>query len=412
MAASPAAKDLAEFAAASGSAASPPQSHLDQIGKAPTPPVMDPGFANTQADLRAKSAVTQRYDPATGKVLDQYKPSMGSRIGRAFLDAGRGFLYGGLGGAIAAPLEGAFGNRNSPGYYGAGAVSSQYGRDEQARQQAVAADTAKIGSYDNQYKQAQTQFKDQNDVYKDVQGTAYKQDITDLKQQHEEEIGKRDKENADIKQQLADAKDPQAKLEAETNARSAIAKKMNLNANDTKLYVANGKLPDDQTIARKLQIEEERLGLERSKEARASAADGGQWYTTPRELADFKNRTAALDREASSIEQRRTLYTEGGTADKESQDAQKRLGDRLTAIGQEKDSIKQQIIQNRPSNRGKQQAAQPAGAASPQGMTPIPDKSIKSKGGTTYSVGDKIPGKGTIKSFSKDKDGNPHANFQ
>src|SRR6185312_6564 len=108
-----AAKSLTEFSLATGASVAPPKTHMEQVAPPPQAPAMDPGYAATQADLRAKSAVTPKYDPQTGQTLDKYKPSVGSRIGRAFLDAGRGFLYGGLGGMVAAPLEGAFGNKNS-----------------------------------------------------------------------------------------------------------------------------------------------------------------------------------------------------------------------------------------------------------------------------------------------------------
>lgn len=467
---SDAANSMGQFATATGTTApaQAPGTHLSQVGPPPTPPTMDPDFAKTQADLRAKSAVTAKIDPATGKTLDQYKPSVGARIGRAFLDAGRGFLSHGLAGAISAPLEGAFGNRNAPGYYGKGAVNSQYTQDEAARQRDVVADTAKIGSFEDQQKQSQTQFKDQNDVYKDSLGNAYKQDLNDIKQQTENEKERHNQETEELKGKLQSATTPQAKLQAEIDARTAIAKQLNMTGRDAQLYRANGKMPDDDTIQRNLQIKEEELGIQRTKAAREAGTDGGQWYTTPRELADYKTGTSSLDREASALESRKALYTEGGTADKESQAALGRINARLDAIEKQKDSVKQGIISNRPSKpaaaqpsanttpadtsdipaaefnprtgdplagitaanndgtqatpvTGKDAQGRPTISISPKApvptsgnepqLTPVPDKSVKTKGGRTLNVGDDIPGHGKIKGFGKDAAGKINAMF-
>jgi hypothetical protein len=423
----------------------PPPTHLAQTEKdhpAPTPPVMGPDYAKTQADLRAKSAVTPKYDPATGKVLEQYQPSMRARIGRAFLDAGRGFLYGGLGGAIAAPLEGAFGNKNAPGYYGRGAVNSQYGRDEQARQQAVAADTAKIGSFEAQQKEAQTQFKDQNDVYKDVMGTAYKQDIEDQKAKYQQDTTDLKQQAQDLKEQLRSIiYDPATgkfmrgdQVYAPKDFQEGAVLEVN---NGITTFDANGKIVkagpqtnmwlkerknqpihvhtgDKELSARdRLKINAYKrangiktdadLDPDQLDEALSAKPAGGEWAKNPQEAADYKERTTALDREATTLESRKALYTEGGTADTESQAALKRLNDRLTAINQEKEAVKQQIIQNRPAKKGN--------AGGQPKLTPIPDKSMKTAGGKVYNIGDKVPGRGTIKSFSKGDDGKTYANF-
>lgn len=204
---SDAARSLGEFAAATGANPAPPPTHLSQVAPPPTPPTMSPEFSRTQEDLRARSAVTPKYDPATGKTLDQYKPSLGSRIGRAFLDFGEGFLHGGLRGAIAAPLKGAFGNKDAPGYFGKGAVSGKYFKDEKARQNTVAADKARIASFEDENKQQQQEFKDKNEVYKDELGQAYKQDVQDIKQQTADEKARQDKALDDLKQQANDLKD-------------------------------------------------------------------------------------------------------------------------------------------------------------------------------------------------------------
>jgi hypothetical protein len=390
------------------------KTHLEQISPPPQPPTMDADYAKTQADLRAHSAVTPKYDPATGKTLDQYKPSFGSRFGRALLDAGEGFLHGGVRGAIAAPLAGAFGNKDAPGYFGKGAVNSRYFKDEAARKNTVAADTAKVGSFEDQNKQAQQEFKDKNEVYKDTMGQAYKQDLDEIKRQTNDERERHNQETEDLKQQLQAATTPEAKLKAEINARASIVKQLGLTGRDAQLYQANGKLPDDQTISRRLQIEEEKLGIERAKAARAAGEDGGQWYTSPKELADYKSRTSSLDREAGALESRKALYTEGGTADQSAQDALKRIDDRLNAIGQEKETVKQAIISNRPSKKGPAAPGAQPSAAAPK-LTPIPDKQMKSPGGKIYKVGDTVPdGKGgqqTIKGFAKSPDGKVHATF-
>jgi hypothetical protein len=404
------AKSLGEFAAAAGDSAAPPPTHLSQVAPLPAAPKMDPRFAETQEDLRQNSTVTPKIDPATGKTADKYREGTGGRIGRAFLDAARGFMRGGVRGAISAPLEGAFGNKNSPGYYGKGAVNRQYFVDEGARQQKVAGDTAKIASFEGEQKQKQTEFTDAEKLRNDSMKQAYDQDLIDQKQQSVDERQRHQTETEDLKRKYQDATTPEAKLQAETNARTMIANRLQLNRRDKTLYIANGKLPDDDTISRKLQIEEERIGIERSREARESRKqsvdEGGQWYTSTRELADFKNRTASLDREASSIENTKAQLTVGGTEDKSGQDMMKRADDRLNAITAQKEQVKQDIIKNRPATRGKQ----PAGAPQQGDFKPITDKTAKSKSGKEYKVGDSVNGK-VIKGFSRNGAGEIQANF-
>lgn len=408
---SPAAKSLTEFSLATGASVTPPKTHMEQVAPPPQAPTMSPDYAATQADLRAKSAVTPKYDPQTGQTLDKYKPSVGARIGRAFLDAGRGFLYGGLGGAVAAPLEGAFGNKNSPGYYGKGAVSGQYFKDEAERQREVAADTDKIKSFEAENTRARDEFSDKNKTWKDAYDTAKNQDVEDVKQQAADEKARHDQETEYLKQQLQEATTPEAKEQAILKARTTIADQIKLRGDDRTFYLANGKIPDDRFKAREIEIRERELKLREHDAARKAGEDGGQWYTSSKELSDYKSRTSSLDREASTLESRKALYTEGGTTDQASQDALKRINDRLTAIDQEKETVKQSIISNRPNKKAP--ASTPANqppAAAPK-LTPIPDKSVKMPSGKVYNVGDDIPGRGKIKGFGKGPDGKINAMF-
>jgi hypothetical protein len=257
--------DLGEFAAAAGQTVQAPQTNLEKLGAPPQAPSMSPGYAAAQSDLRAKSAVTPKVDPTTGQTLPQYKPSMGARIGRAFLDSARGFIRGGLPGAISGPLEGAFGDKSSPGYYGAGAVSGQYFKDEAARQRGAAADTAQIKSFEDENNRARDEFKDKSGVWKDQFDVAKNQDISDLKQQNVDERTAHNEATEDLKKKLQDATTPEAKETAILNARTKIADKLQLAGDDRKLYLANGKLPDDPTLARRLAMEEKRLGMEQQR---------------------------------------------------------------------------------------------------------------------------------------------------
>jgi hypothetical protein len=201
---SDAARSLGEFAAASGTSAQPPApqpTHLSQVPGAQPPPPMPPEYAGTQEGLRAHSAVTPKYGP-DGKILPQYKPSVMSRIGRGFLDAAEGFIGGGPLGAAGRVLGGAFGDKNAPGYFGKDAVSGQYRKDEQARQNAVAADTAKIKSFADQQKEAQQNWTDTENVRKDTMRQAYEQDTAEQRAKYQQDTTDLKQQAEDLKEQL------------------------------------------------------------------------------------------------------------------------------------------------------------------------------------------------------------------
>ncbi|HLJ86009.1 MAG TPA: hypothetical protein VKZ53_04250 [Candidatus Angelobacter sp.] len=164
----------------------------------PVPPAANPELAGNEADLRGRAAVTPKYDPTTGKTLEQYKPGVGARIGRAFADLARGGVPG--------VVEGAFGNRNSPGYYGPGAVNAQYFRDELARRQAVQADQERIGSLQREDSTAQRDYRNQLEAYKDKVGATDREAAErERERSHraEEEIRQ---QQQNTRQDLADAK--------------------------------------------------------------------------------------------------------------------------------------------------------------------------------------------------------------
>ena len=232
--------------------------NISRLAPPPTSPQLSPEFEQTQEDLRAHSAVTPKYDPTTGKTLDKYKIGTGGRIVRALADFGTGGIPG--------VLHGAFGDRNAPGYYGKGAVSGQYGRDEQARRQQEAADQAKINSFEDQAKTEHQDFGDKNQAWKDTFDVAKDQDITDLKQQAADEKQQHDIETENLRQQLNDARNPDQKIRAEIKARGSIADEMKLPPGQARnSYILTGRLPDDAATAERLQMAEERLGLMRDR---------------------------------------------------------------------------------------------------------------------------------------------------
>lgn len=277
---SSAAKDLGEFAAATGTAKPAAPTPLQSVGPAPQPPTASPDLAKTEADLRAHVTPTPKYDPQTGKTLDQYHPGVGSRIGRAFLDLAHG--------GIPAVAEGAMGDRSKPGYYGPGAVNSQYFRDEWARQQAEGADKAKIDSLQREDTTAQRDWKNKDAAYKDDTRRAYEQTTTQERSRHQQETEGltarlRDAQDqaADIKQQLADAKDPATKLNAEIDARGNIAKRLGLQGQAAQDYIIYGDKGGMIGIDRvKIRQEEEKLGIERDKASRDKKAVNDLGYTT------------------------------------------------------------------------------------------------------------------------------------
>lgn len=254
---STAAKALGNFAASTGSNVQPPQSpesHLSQVTPMPKPPVMNPGFAGNETDIRNRSAVTPKYDPATGKTLDKYHEGVGSRIGRAFIDLARGGIPG--------VVEGAFGNPNDPGYYGKGAVNRQYFRDEAARQQGLSSDLARRDSFLKENEEAQKDYKNEAEWQKDETKRAYEQDVAEERNRHQKESEDLAQQNADIRQQLADAKDPEAKAKAEVKARTAIADQQRLVGKERQRYILYGdKSAMDEYRAAQLAIAEERIGL-------------------------------------------------------------------------------------------------------------------------------------------------------
>lgn len=410
--ATPDAKDaLGDFAAATGTGN---QTQLGNLAQPPTAPAMDPDFAKTQADLRAKSAVTPKIDPATGKTLDQYKIGVGGRIGRALKDFGMSVATGhGLLGGAGAVVKGAFGDRNDPGYYGKGAVDSQYGRDEQQRQRDVSADDAKIKSFEDQNTRDSDQFKNQQSSWKDAFDVAHQGDVDAIRQQNADEKSRHDQETEQLKSQLQTATTPQAKADAELKVRTNIAEKIGLAGREKQLYQANGKMPDDDTIQRRLKVEEGRFGLEQAREARESGTTGGQWYTSTKELADYKEQTGSLDREASTLENRKALYTEAGTTDELSKQNLKNINDRLDAIDKQKATIKQGIVSNRPA---KSSAAPSSGSTPPADTTDIPAAEFNPRtgeptAGITATNPDGTPGKAVV-SGKKDASGRPTIEIQ
>ena len=470
---SPAAKSLTEFSLATGASVAPPKTHMEQVAPPPQAPTMSPDYAAAQADLRAKSAVTPKYDPQTGKTLDKYKPSVGARIGRAFLDAGRGFLYGGLGGAIAAPLEGAFGNKNAPGYYGKGAVSGQYFKDEAERQREVNADTDKIKSFEAENTRARDEFKDKNEVYKDSLGQAYKQDLQDVKQQNANEKATQDKALDELKQQANDLKeqlraityDPQKK---QFMRGDQVYTPKNFEEGavlETQHGIQNGPYTQQWKAERKNQPVQIHTGGDKGFSAadklriKAYAKSNGiklksldpedisdvmtqqqvdealsKKYVDPGDsmlhgeaLQNFKNDTEVkdIDAQMKKLDEDRATYTAGlGSDDKnlqqQSQQALNGIDKRIQELAARRNAARDKYVQSQnkrqePANPAKPAAITPqnAPAAAPK-LTPIPDKSVKI-GGQTFAVGAQVKTKTgetkTIKGFAKGDDGKIHATF-
>ena len=108
-----------------------------------------------------------------------------------------------------------------------------------------------------------------------------------------------------------------------------------------------------------MKVEQGKLDIEKQKLSKQSVDEGGRWYVSTKELADYKNRTAKLDREASALEGQKASLTTTGTPDQFSQDALKRIDERLHSIDAEKEKVKQNIIDNRPKSRSQNSACNP-----------------------------------------------------
>lgn len=419
------------------------KTNLERMSPPPTAPGLDPDYQKTQADLRAHSAVTPKYDPVTGKTLDQYKPSLGSRIGRAFLDAGEGFLYGGLGGAAARTVQGAFGNKDAPGYYGRGAVNSRYGQDEKARQQSVAADTAKIKSFEDQEKTQHENFRDLDEVWKDRYNVAKNQDIDDLKQQNADEKRKYDADTTQLKQQAEDLKeqlrsityDPQKKqfmrgdqiytpknveegavLEAQHGIEDGPYRKMwsqerrnqpiNINAGGNKGLSARDQL--------KLRTYMRTHGIKSQDDLTEQQLDEAlsNRYTDPGDsnlrgdaLKNFRADTDVMNIEGElrKLEQDRSTYTAGLGSDdpnlkKQSQDALKGIDTRVQELTGRRNQIRDRYVeqQNKRQQPTSQPAAKPAAqpAAKPVQTSRKEVDEYTNKAGQKVKKGDPVTYKG------------------
>lgn len=352
---SSAAKDLGEFAAATGTAKPAAPTPLQSVGPAPQPPTASPDLAKTEADLRAHVTPTPKYDPQTGKTLDQYHPGVGSRIGRAFLDLARGGIPG--------VVEGAMGDRSQPGYYGPGAVNSQYFRDEWARQQAEGADKAKIDSLQREDTTAQRDWKNKDAAYKDNKSLANQQELALEKERSQgltQQLRDTQAETADIKQQLADAKTPEKKINAENDARADIAKRMGLQGQAAQDYILFGDKAAMIGIDRvKIRQEEQRLGIERDKATRDKKAVNDLGYTTDEQRGINVEAPGAMKRLSDMEMQRARRIADGIRDDNDKKDLAGIDAD-ITATRKIVQDAAQKVRNARPTPGQKLGAATPA----------------------------------------------------
>ncbi|HLJ25302.1 MAG TPA: hypothetical protein VKY85_01180 [Candidatus Angelobacter sp.] len=386
-----------------------PPSHLSTVPASAPAPQMASGYKEAQEDLRNKSAVTPKIDPDTGKTADQYKIGVGGRIGRAFLDALKGVASGGIRGAatraIGSVVGGAFGDKNSPGYYGKGAVNSQYYRDENERQREVAGDQAKVASAEDQYKQEQTAWKDQEESRKDDIRAAAGQDVNEARQQTNEARGETNsirQQAQDLKEQLAGAPsfdqksgkfmrgdmavtpksndegftweiangitkyDPKGKLiQAGPYTRAAMAERKNQPINihtgsGPKLTGAQRLKLDAYKKANKIANDEDLTPEQINAALATHSTDASDPNLTTNELANLRQsnpKWAAAENELKKLNEDRATYQAGtGSSNpalkKTATEGLAGLDQRIQQLQGAMDAMRQQVIQQRSRNQG------------------------------------------------------------
>lgn len=265
---------------------------LAQMGGPPKAPVMNPGFGQASEAVRADSSPIAKNDP-------QYRMGVGGRV----LHGAGAFLSGGIPGLIDSAV-----NPNDPNYIGKGAVNSQYSRDEAARQARLAGNQGKVASFQDEYGQAEKGYKNELTGYSDEVKANAAQDVDAIRTKGEADrtaYQKTESENrdriADLKQKVADAKDPAAKLNAESKARFEIGKQAGLKGKDLQSYgLVKDWKPNDPLKARELDLKEQEIRLAKAKLAKENAGLGGMNANQSREL---KTRTSAIDEKLAAKKQ-------------------------------------------------------------------------------------------------------------
>lgn len=412
---SPAAKDLGEFAAATGTAKpAATQTPLQAVRPAPQPPMANPELGTTEADLRAHATPTPKYDPQTGKTLDKYHPGVGSRIGRAFLDLARGGIPG--------VAEGAMGDRSQPGYFGPGAVNSQYFRDEWARQQAEGADKAKIDSLQREDTTAQRDFRNKESAYKDDVRRGYEETTTQERNRHQQEEEKLKQDAQDLKEQMRSITyDPNTKqfmrggniytpskveegaiLEIQNGIKNGPYKQMwDKERRNSPVQIHTGEKAlsarDQLKIrsylkANKIKSQDD-LTPEQIDEALATkpGQDPADVKLSHDELANYKNDTKGQDEELAGLYKDRSLYQASLTDPKLGETSKAALAgvnQRITELQGQKDAIRQKYVQGRKPPAGQSGKATPSPTPTPNNQ---PAKSISKAKVQELANKNKIP---------------------
>jgi hypothetical protein len=429
--------------------------HLSQVPDATQPPTMSPEFGQTQADLRAKSNVTPKIDPTTGKTLDKYKIGVGGRIARALKDFGLGMATGhGLVRSTGDVLKGAFGDRDAPGYFGKGAVSSQYGRDEKQRLRDVDADKAKIGSFEDEQKQSQQEWTDSNKVRQDELKRAFEQDTGDIRRKAGEEKEQNDKTIADLKQQAQDLKEQLRDISYDAGSKQfmhegTIYTPKNVEEGavlEVQHGIQNGpyrQMWDKERRNQRLQVHtgDKDFSARDKLKIKAYAKSNGIRLksTTPEDISDamtmqqvdealgnkyvdpgdsmlrgdalknFNNDSDVknIDEEMKKLTEDRSMYVQGtGSTDpnikKQSEEGLAGIDIRVKELTNRRNAVRDRFVQEQNKRQEKTPANQPAGAkpaaAAPAAkpaqnasqLKPIPDKSVKMPSGRVYNIGDKV----------------------
>lgn len=243
-----------------------------------------PDLASTTKNLEsARQNAAQpinAYDPKTGKLVDEYKPTFGQRIMRGV----EGFAKKGVIGAVDPAAAG-----TTP----YGAPNQQYGRDLNSQGQRVA-------SIDQQLKNAADNWKSQSDRLKAIaadrrsvvtsgEGAARasnEQQAVPIKQQ-EADTGSR---NAASESQRVQQSSPQGKVattQAEFQEAQSEADRLGLKGTNRTLYLANGKVPDPR------QPTEDEIAT-----SQATRAFTQQYGHPPQSLGDFASIRAAAKGQA------------------------------------------------------------------------------------------------------------------
>jgi hypothetical protein len=156
-------------------------------------PAEDDKSAAIQARIDQENKPIQARD-AQGKLLQQYRPSLGQKIKRGLAGAGMGLLRGGIVGSVAGAV-----NPHIAGERGYDDPNNAYEQAENARQQSLAADTQSLNTSRKAFEDATNRAKSISQEQRGVAGAYKDAGATATTAMEREETARHNQAEEDIK---------------------------------------------------------------------------------------------------------------------------------------------------------------------------------------------------------------------